>query len=70
MGADEVVTLRALKAYRREVVDPAIAAHHGRSSASADGTREDHMCSHGTQIQRENTAAFSRAAAGVKPQGF
>src|SRR6516162_1205054 len=30
MGADEVGTLAALKAYRREVVDPAIAAHHGR----------------------------------------
>ena len=30
MGADEVGTLAALKACRREVVDPAIAAHHGR----------------------------------------
>jgi adenylate cyclase len=30
MGADEVGTLAALKAYRREIVDPAIAAHHGR----------------------------------------
>ncbi len=30
MGADEVGTLEALKAHRREVVDPAIAAHHGR----------------------------------------
>jgi adenylate cyclase len=30
MGADEVATLQALKAHRREVVDPAIAAHHGR----------------------------------------
>jgi TolB-like protein/class 3 adenylate cyclase/Tfp pilus assembly protein PilF len=30
MGIDEVATLRALKAHRREVVDPAIAAHHGR----------------------------------------
>src|SRR5579864_1259038 len=30
MGADEVGTLVALKAYRHEVVDPAIAAHHGR----------------------------------------
>jgi TolB-like protein/class 3 adenylate cyclase/tetratricopeptide (TPR) repeat protein len=30
MGADELGTLEALKAYRREVVDPAIAAHHGR----------------------------------------
>jgi TolB-like protein/class 3 adenylate cyclase len=30
MGADEVGTLAALKARRRGVVDPAIAAHHGR----------------------------------------
>jgi TolB-like protein/class 3 adenylate cyclase len=30
MGADEVGTLNALKAHRREVVDPAIAAHKGR----------------------------------------
>jgi TolB-like protein/class 3 adenylate cyclase/Tfp pilus assembly protein PilF len=30
MGADEVGTLQALKAHRREVVDPAIAAHNGR----------------------------------------
>src|SRR3974390_2563081 len=30
MGADEVGTLEALKAHRREVIDPAIAAHHGR----------------------------------------
>jgi class 3 adenylate cyclase len=30
MGADEVGTLEALKANRREVVDPAIAEHKGR----------------------------------------
>ena len=30
MGADEVGTLNALKAHRREVIDPAIAAHKGR----------------------------------------
>jgi adenylate cyclase len=30
MGVDDVATLRALKAHRREVVDPAIAAHNGR----------------------------------------
>ena len=29
MGNDEVGTLRALKAHRRELVDPAIARHHG-----------------------------------------
>jgi adenylate cyclase len=30
MGVDEVGTLAALKSHRREVVDPAIAQHHGR----------------------------------------
>jgi len=30
MGADEVATLRSLKAHRRELVDPGIARHHGR----------------------------------------
>ena len=30
MGVDDVATLQALKAHRREVVDPAIAAHNGR----------------------------------------
>src|SRR5882672_9837471 len=30
MGQDEVATLRALKAHRRELVDPSIARHHGR----------------------------------------
>src|SRR5467141_106937 len=30
MGADEVGTLTALKLHRREIVDPAIAAHKGR----------------------------------------
>ena len=30
MGADEVGTLRVLKAHRKELIDPAIAAHRGR----------------------------------------
>jgi class 3 adenylate cyclase/pimeloyl-ACP methyl ester carboxylesterase len=30
MEADEVATLRTLKAHRRDLVDPAIAGHHGR----------------------------------------
>jgi len=30
MGIDEVGTLEALKAHRRELIDPVIAAHHGR----------------------------------------
>jgi len=30
MGADEVGTLAALKAHRREIVDPAIGQYHGR----------------------------------------
>jgi class 3 adenylate cyclase/pimeloyl-ACP methyl ester carboxylesterase len=30
MGTDEIGTLGALKAHRREMIDPVIAAHHGR----------------------------------------
>ena len=30
MGADEIGTLRALQAHRRELIDPKIAAYHGR----------------------------------------
>src|SRR4029079_10221781 len=30
MGADEMGTITALKSHRRELVDPAIAEHHGR----------------------------------------
>ena len=30
MGVDEVGTLETLKSHRREVVDPAITANHGR----------------------------------------
>ena len=30
MGVDEVGTLAALRAHRREIIDPAIAAHKGR----------------------------------------
>src|SRR5215510_12758070 len=38
MGADEVGTLAALKVIRREIVDPAIAEHHGRIvKTSGDG---------------------------------
>jgi adenylate cyclase len=38
MGADEVGTLTALKSHRREIVDPAIAAHKGN--------RQDHRRRH------------------------
>jgi class 3 adenylate cyclase len=31
MGTDEVGTLAALKAHRRDIVDPAIAQYHGRT---------------------------------------
>src|SRR5450631_4793515 len=30
MGVDEEGTLAALKAYRRDIIDPKIAEHHGR----------------------------------------
>src|SRR5437868_10228395 len=39
MGADEVGTLEALKAVRREIGDPTIAAHNGRIvKTTGDGT--------------------------------
>ena len=42
MGADEVGTLRALKAHRRELIDPAIAAHRGRIvKTTGDGLLAD-----------------------------
>src|ERR1700733_8502315 len=38
MGQDEVATLNALKAHRRELVDPAIAGHRGRTvKTTGDG---------------------------------
>ena len=38
MGADEVGTLAALKALRRDIVDPAIAEHNGRTvKTTGDG---------------------------------
>src|ERR1700754_2839497 len=39
MGADEVGTLAALKAHRREVVDLAIAQHHGRIVKTTGASR-------------------------------
>ena len=38
MGANEVGTLRALKAHRTELVDPAIAHHRGRIATSGRAT--------------------------------
>ena len=39
MGVDEEGTLTALKAYRREVIDPKIAEHRGRIvKTTGDGT--------------------------------
>jgi len=38
MGIDEIGTLARLKAHRRELVDPAVAAHHGRiGKTTGDG---------------------------------
>ena len=38
MAVDEVGTLEALKACRREVIDPAITGHHGRiAKTTGDG---------------------------------
>jgi class 3 adenylate cyclase len=39
MAADEDGTLERLKALRRELLDPKIAAHHGRIPGSSPGTK-------------------------------
>jgi adenylate cyclase len=39
MGADEEGTLERLKALRRDLLDPRIAAHHGRIPGSSPGTK-------------------------------
>ncbi len=39
MGVDEEGTLERLKALRRELLDPQIAAHHGRIPGSGPGTK-------------------------------
>ena len=45
MGVDEVGTLAALKARRREIVDPAISQHHGRIvKTTGDGIRNRGRC--------------------------
>jgi class 3 adenylate cyclase len=59
IGLDEVATLQALKAHRREVVDPAIAAHRGRKS-SPDRPPNP----------ARDTAAFRRSSSGVKPPKY
>src|ERR1700694_2113363 len=42
MGADEVGTLRALKTIRKDLIDPAIAAHGGRIvKTTGDGVLVD-----------------------------
>jgi adenylate cyclase len=41
MGADEVGTHAALKAHRREIVDPAIAQYHGRIVKTTDARRSE-----------------------------
>jgi hypothetical protein len=43
MGADEEGTLERLKALRRELLDPKISEHHGRSLGFDPGTRPPHL---------------------------
>jgi adenylate cyclase len=70
MGADEVGTLAALKALRREVVDPAIAEHDGRivkttgdgmlvEFASAVDAVNCAMSVQGKMAERNGTAALT-----------
>src|SRR5436853_4269099 len=71
MGADEVGTLEALKAHRREVVDPAIAANRGRIvKTTGDGLLAEFAsavdavtCAMGIQEQMA-----TRNAAGAEPR--
>ena len=54
MGSDEIGTLRSLKAHRRELVDAAIAEHHGRIAPAA-------YASQGLQTIKSETSFRSRS---------
>jgi adenylate cyclase len=59
MGEDEEGTLAALKAIRRELVDPKIAEHRGRIvKTTGDGLLGDLL---GTKRPTKNNRARSRA---------
>jgi hypothetical protein len=58
MGTDEVGTLAALKAHRRELIDLEIAAHHGRMAKHHAEKETDRI---------SEAALFRRA--GIHPRG-
>ena len=75
MGADEIGTLRALKAVRKDLIDPVIAAHGGRIvKTTGDGLLVDFAsvvdavaCAVTVQrnmLERNNRVAASRTQAG------
>src|SRR5262252_8651790 len=67
MGQDESGTLAALKALRRELIDPAIAAHGGRSvKPTGDGRLLD-FASVVDAVRGDVTAQPARAARSDEP---
>ena len=64
MGVDEVGTLRSLKAVRRELTDPAIAAHHGRIAARLEAHTEPGLiaCDRMTASDAHRTRLVSAGA--------
>jgi class 3 adenylate cyclase len=51
MGADEEGTHQALKAYRREVVDPRLAEHRDRPELASAMVERILLCGHGSRPQ-------------------
>jgi adenylate cyclase len=78
MGFDEVGTLAALKAHRREVVDPAIAEHSGRIvKTTGDGMLvefasvvEAVTCAVTVQVMMTRNAALIPSGGGDLDQKF
>ena len=62
MGVDEEGTLAALKAYRRELVDPKIAEHRGRIvKTTGDGVLVEFASARCCALRYGNPAYFGRA---------
>jgi class 3 adenylate cyclase len=57
MGADEVGTLEALKAHRRELIDPSIAAYKGRIvKTTGDGMLVEFASASGPKLAQADMA--------------
>src|SRR5713101_825350 len=66
MGVDEVRTLRALQAHRKALIDPAIAAHHGRIVK----TTGDGMLVEGDDIYGDGVNVAARLETLSEPGGM